>query len=76
MSFHKNIIFSGSFLPAKICCINFMLSQVAQARSMSIGPRADLWPFYGFKLKRQKTVYIKTRKTARGPHRRDVTHFK
>ena len=21
MSFHKNIIFSGSFLPAKICCI-------------------------------------------------------
>ena len=23
MSFHKNIIFSGSFLPAKIYCINF-----------------------------------------------------
>ena len=23
MSFHKNILFSGSFLLAKICCINF-----------------------------------------------------
>ena len=31
--------------------------------SLPCGPRADLWPFYGF-LCREKTVYIKTHKTA------------
>ena len=52
--------------------------------SLLCGPRADLWPFYGFLCKRfslYKTVYIKTHKTAinlllaRRPHRRDVTHI-
>ena len=41
--------------------------------SLLRGPRADLWPFYGllckpvitvFSLYREKTVYIKTHKTA------------
>ena len=35
--------------------------------SLLCGPRADLWPFYGFLCKplyREKTVYIKTHKTA------------
>ena len=32
-------------------------------------------PNLGKPLYREKTVYIKTHKTARGPHRRDVTHI-
>ena len=42
--------------------------------SLLCGPRANLWPFYGFLCKRF-SLYIKTHKSACGPHGRDVTHI-
>ena len=39
-------------------------------KSLSCGPQADLWPFYGLQCKRFSPY-----KSARGPQRRDVTHI-
>ena len=50
MSFHKNILFSWSFLPAKICCINFTAIPGSPSSKYEHRSTGHLWPFY-----RQKT---------------------